>query len=118
MKAFQTAILELLQELRVFAKQNFPEEVRDLLAQLIERLELVLESTPDDPDPEIDELKEELLAAAKALIEAIATYLASLTASPEQRGSALGHLISCLWRLDRALTAIENALRPRRRFGP
>lgn len=114
MTAYQTMLLQLLEELKILVNGNLKDEPEQVLEDLIDRLECHLDAAPEEPSPDLGALSTEVTEAVKALIAAIGTYLQALKeAAPEQQRSALEHLHRCVTRVNATLSALEMAPRPR-----
>lgn len=112
--AYQTTIHQVLAGLRALLDSDVSEELRQLVEELIDRLEHHLRGAPVEIHPDLSALVTELLEALYALLASIEAYLRSLeNDSPEEKGKALADLKDCLARVEAALTALERALRPK-----
>ncbi|HDS1556449.1 TPA: hypothetical protein QEL11_003748 [Stenotrophomonas maltophilia] len=113
MTAYQTMLIQLLKELKALLESDISGQLKDLLEELIERLELHLQAAPAEPHPNLDALINAVLEAIRALIAAVGAYLESLKdGSPDQRSSALKHVVDCAAGVNTALDNLERALRP------
>lgn len=114
MNVIAASLREVLGELEAHLAKldSFGNKV--LLKRLIDRLRAVLDalSRADNVrrDAQLHKLLGDLLAAAKALLEALQVYLRSLKGTPQEQSRAQGLLVDAMSDLEAALDAIDVAL--------